>query len=258
MLKITVIMVSAFACALAQSTSAGKQTFEARCASCHGADANGGEFAPGIITRIVNRSDSEIKTVILEGLPTRGMPPFKLTDKESGDLLAYLRSVRIPRRGDIAPVEVEVELTDGKKMRGVSVNRTFADMQVRTADGRIHLLRGRPGTKGGRYREVTSQSDWPSYDGGLSGNRFSPIKLIDRTNVGRMTAQWIYSIPDSVSLETTPVVVQGIMYVTTTNECYALDAGNGREVWRYHRARTRELGSKVNRGAAVAGDRVFM
>ena len=48
------------------------------------------------------------------------------------------------------------------------------------------------------------------------------------------------------------------MYVTTTNECYALDAGSGREVWRYHRARTKELGSKVNRGAAVAGQRVFM
>jgi alcohol dehydrogenase (cytochrome c) len=68
----------------------------------------------------------------------------------------------------------------------------------------------------------------------------------------------MYQIADTVPLETTPVVVEGVMYVTTTNECYALDAGSGREVWRYHRSRTRELGSKVNRGPAVADGRLFM
>jgi len=239
---------------MAQVIAPGKQVFENHCAACHGADANGGEFAPGIRTRIIARNDAELRTVVLEGLPSKGMPPVKVDERELSALLPFLRSLLPPRRGDIAPVEVTVTLTDGKTLRGTAVNRSFEDMQLRSPEGRIHLLR----KQGDRYREVTSQTDWPSYDGERSGNRFSPVKLIDRKNVARLTPKWIYSVTDTVSLETTPLVVEGVMYVTTTNECYALDAGTGREVWRYHRNRTKELTGKVNRGAALAGNRVFM
>ncbi|MCU1260771.1 MAG: Pyrrolo-quinoline quinone [Bryobacterales bacterium] len=254
MMRIAILGLCAVVAASAEINAGGKKVFEANCAVCHGADANGGEFAPGIVTRIATRTDADIKTVVLDGLPVRGMPPVKLDEKDLGALIPFLRTLNPPRRGDMAPVAVALDLVDGKKLRGISVNRTFEDMQVQTSDGRIHLLR----KEANRYREVTSQSDWPSYDGELNGNRFSPVKLIDKNNVVRMTPKWIYSLTDTVSLETTPLVVEGIMYVTTTNECYALDAGSGREVWRYHRSRTKELGSKVNRGAAVAGARVFM
>jgi alcohol dehydrogenase (cytochrome c) len=64
------------------------------------------------------------------------------------------------------------------------------------------------------------------------------------------------------ALQTTPVVVDGVMFVTSVNEAYALDARNGREVWHYKRARTKGLAgdaaSGINRGVAVLGDRVFM
>jgi len=99
------------------------------------------------------------------------------------------------------------------------------DMQVRTPDGRIRLLP----KEGARYREVTSQVDWASYDGGVGENRFRPIKLIDRTNAARMTPKSIYSLPDTPSLETTPLVSERIMCATSANECYALDAGSGSE-----------------------------
>ncbi len=52
------------------------------------------------------------------------------------------------------------------------------------------------------------------------------------------------------------------MYVTSANECYALDAGSGRQIWHYERPRTPGLvgnaASGINRGVAVAGERVFM
>jgi alcohol dehydrogenase (cytochrome c) len=63
-------------------------------------------------------------------------------------------------------------------------------------------------------------------------------------------------------LQVTPVVVDGVMYVTSANQCYAIDAGSGREIWHYSRPRTRNLignaAGGVNRGVGVAGDRVFM
>ena len=201
----------------AQPKSSGKSTFEAQCAVCHGGDGNGGEFAPGIVTKIVNRTDADLGAVIMDGLPNRGMPAFKLGEKELSDLVSFLRTLRPPRRGDMVPVEMTIETTDGHKLHGLSVNRSFEDMQLRTTDGKIHLLR----KDGARYRPVTSQADWPSYDGELKGNRFSSIAQIDKSNIAKLTPKWIYSVPDTASLETTPLVFEGIMYVTGTNECFA-------------------------------------
>jgi alcohol dehydrogenase (cytochrome c) len=244
----------ALSMAAAQTVAPGKRVFETRCAVCHGGDGNGGEFAAGIVTRIVNRTDADIAAIVTDGLPNRGMPAFKLAEKELGDLVSYLRTMPQPRRGDMVPIPVNIQTTDGRKLSGLAVNQSFEDMQLRTPDGRIHLLR----KEGERYRQVTSQADWPSYDGQLNGNRFSALTQIGKNNVSRMTPKWIYSLQDTPSLEMTPLVVEGIMYVTSANECYALDAGSGREVWRFRRQHTKGMIGKVNRGAAVSGDRVFM
>jgi alcohol dehydrogenase (cytochrome c) len=104
---------------------------------------------------------------------------------------------------------------------------------------------------------------WTTYNGNVSGNRFSPLDEINERNAQRLTPQWMFTIADAPrALEMTPVVVDGVMYVTTVNEAYALDASNGREIWRYRRPRSKGLAgdaeSGINRGVAVLGDRVFM
>src|ERR1043166_4198335 len=154
-------IISIGTCLLAQTPPPGTQIFDTRCAVCQGEDATGGDFAPGIVTRIPTRTDSELATVVPDGLPNRGMPPVDLSDQARGDLVAYLRSLRQPRRGELAAARVTIETTDSRKLSGLAVNQSFEDMQLRTADGRAHLLR-----RGGwRYREVTSQTDWSRYDG---------------------------------------------------------------------------------------------
>ena len=104
---------------------------------------------------------------------------------------------------------------------------------------------------------------WPTYDGNQSGNRFSPLKQIDTGNVERLAPKWMFTIPGAPrALEVTPIVVDGVMYVTSVNEAYALDARSGREIWHYNRPRSQGLAgdaaSGINRGVAVLGDRVFM
>ncbi len=71
---------------------------------------------------------------------------------------------------------------------------------------------------------------------------------------------WMFTLKGAGQLQVTPVVADGMMYVAGVNECYALDAGSGRQIWHYVRARTPDLstGGNANRGVAVAGDRVFM
>jgi len=104
---------------------------------------------------------------------------------------------------------------------------------------------------------------WPTYDGNQSGNRFSPLIQIDPGNVARLAPKWMFTLPGAPrALEVTPVVVDGVMYVTSVNEAYALDARSGREIWHYSRPRSQGLAgdaaSGINRGVAVLGDRVFM
>src|SRR6185295_7105718 len=131
-------------------------------------------------------------------------------------------------------------------------------LQMLGEDRKIHLYR----KNGDRYRAVTSQTDWPSYNGGTSGSRYTTLAQITKDNVSRVVPKWIYSVQNAGRLQVTPVVVEGVMYVTSANECYALDAGAGRELWHYRRPRTKGLvgnaAGGVNRGVAVAGDRVFM
>jgi alcohol dehydrogenase (cytochrome c) len=115
---------------------------------------------------------------------------------------------------------------------------------------------------GDRYREVTSQADWTSYNGDTRGYRHSALAQITTDNVHRVVPRWIFTLPNTARLQGTPVVAGGVMYVTSGNEIYALDAGSGRQVWHYQRPRTRgqigNAGGGINRGAAVSGNRVFM
>ena len=253
------LAVTLFACPLAsaQSVDSGRKAFVTRCASCHGTDGNGGELGPAIAARAVLRTDDELRAVLRNGFPSAGMPPFPtLADAEASHLVAFIRTLK-PRAGAV-PTRSPFTLVDGRVVDGLVLNRTHADVQVLDAKQRIRLLR----TDGSRYREVTSQADWPSYNGGPDGSRYSTLTQLDRTSVERLAPKWMFTLPNTSRLQVTPVVVGGVMYVTSANECWAIDAGSGREIWRYQRPRTKGLvgnaAGGVNRGVGVAGDRLFM
>src|SRR5260221_2395577 len=241
----------------AQTRDAGRQVFGGRCAGCHGRGGNGGELGPGISTRVPLRTDADLAALLRQGLPGAGMPAFgTLTEQESGELVRFLRTLR-PRAG-AEPERAKVALAGGRSIEGLVLNRSSLDMQLLGDDQKLYLLR----KNGNEYRTVTSQTDWTSYNGQASGSRYSPLAQITRGNAAKLTPKWIFSLPNTAPLQVTPVVAGGVMYVTSANECYALDAGTGRQIWRYQRPRTKGLignaAGGANRGAAVAGDRVFM
>jgi alcohol dehydrogenase (cytochrome c) len=251
-----VLNVLALSAAKAQTPEGGRGLFEARCIACHGGDGAGGEHGPAIVSRIGALSDSDLATTVGGGLPLSGMPAFKLTAPEMDELIAYLRTLRPRPNHGLA--SRAVDMVDGRKLEGAILNETIEDLQLQTPDQRVHLLR----KTDSKYREVTSQTDWPSYNGDTRGSRYSPLTQVNRSNVRKLAPKWEVALPHTAPLEGTPVVVGGIMYMTSANECYALDAGTGRQIWHYQRPRTRNLtgnaGGGINRGVALAGDRVFM
>ncbi len=164
-----------------------------------------------------------------------------------------------PAPSPLPVVRRTIQTTDGQTLQGQVLAEGMTDLQLRTEDKKIHLLRK---TEGNRFRVVTSQADWPTYHGDPSGNRYSKLTQIDKSNVVRLAPKWIFPMPGANTIENTPLVVDGIMYVSQANECWALDAGTGRVLWHYRRERTRGISGNAaggfNRGVAVAGNRVFM
>jgi PQQ-dependent dehydrogenase (methanol/ethanol family) len=154
------------------------------------------------------------------------MPAFKGTDAEMRDVLAYLGT-----------------------LTGVGVGPlTEAPAPVRSS-GRDAVANPKPG-------------DWPNYNGALSGNRNSSLDQVNLRNAAKLQLQWTYTIP-FYGLETTPAVVDGVMFVTGTNQVDAISGATGRLIWHYERPKSPgsaisgDAAIGVNRGAAVLGNRVF-
>jgi len=157
--------------------------------------------------------------------PSPLMPPVSATGEELRDLVAFLSRLT----GESTPLIATSKLGDGVPFS-------------RIADPK-------PG-------------EWPTYQGNLSGNRHSPLREINTGNVEHLAPKWMFPITNSKRLEVTPLVVDGVMYVTGANEVYALDARSGRQIWHYARPLTKgvigDAASGINRGVAVLGDSVFL
>lgn len=78
-------------------------------------------------------------------------------------------------------------------------------------------------------------ANWPSYNGDYTGRRYSSLHEINESNVEKLQLAWVFHPGNSQSLEATPVVINGMMYLTSSNDVFAVDARTGRAVWHYAR-----------------------
>ena len=99
-------------------------------------------------------------------------------------------------------------------------------------------------------------------NGNYAQTRFHPAKQINQKNVKNLHVAWIYQTDVKESLETSPIVVDGVMFVTTSySHVYALDAKTGRELWHYNHKMgpiTTYCCGPNNRGVQVLNDMVYL
>jgi alcohol dehydrogenase (cytochrome c) len=104
--------------------------------------------------------------------------------------------------------------------------------------------------------------NWMTYSGDYSGQRFSQLNQINAANAGSLVAKWVYQTGATGKLETSPLVVDGILYATAQDDrAFALDARRGRPIWLFQHplpGDIRPCCGRVNRGLAILGDKVFM
>src|SRR5437667_11359417 len=104
--------------------------------------------------------------------------------------------------------------------------------------------------------------NWLMYSGDYAVRRFSALDQINTSNARALVPKWAYQTMAGGKFETTPLVVDGILYGTGQDDrAFALDARTGRPIWQYQRALPADIRpccGRVNRGLAILGDKVFL
>jgi quinoprotein glucose dehydrogenase len=84
-------------------------------------------------------------------------------------------------------------------------------------------------------QDATPPRQWPVYGGNPGGSRYSSLEHINKSNVNRLQVAWTFDASDGPgTLETNPIVVNGVLYGNTTaHKVFALDAATGQQLWRF-------------------------
>lgn len=116
-----------------------------------------------------------------------------------------------------------------------------------------------------RLRNAAQEpSNWLTYGGSYSEQRFSRLEAIDDSNVGELGLAWSFRTGTKRGLEATPIVVDGVIYTTGTwSVVFAIDARTGKQIWRHDPKVPRTMAGRVccdvvNRGVAIYRGRVYV
>jgi sulfocyanin len=113
----------------------------------------------------------------------------------------------------------------------------------------------------GAGSDTSDATNWVMYGGGYNNQRYSPLAQVNTSTVKDLALAWTYKTGVPLSFETTPIVVDGVMYATTAgSKVIALNAVTGQQLWRYEPvlATTIICCGPNNRGVAVYANHVFV
>ena len=97
---------------------------------------------------------------------------------------------------------------------------------------------------------------WLTYHGDYTGQRHSPLTEITPANVHQLTLAWVFQSGGTQQIKGTPLLVNGIIYVTAPDNVWAVDSRTGRQLWRYTHPQN-DAFHIGQRGVAVYKDMVF-
>jgi alcohol dehydrogenase (cytochrome c) len=281
------------------NASAGEALFfgRAACASCHEVNARGGIVGPDLSNagrlsgavlhqKITNPSSvmsptggrggrgglmpATVAVKTLDGREYRGVR--RNEDTFSLQMIDSSGQMRMLDKLKLASI-----IVDNSSLHPADLAARLSAVDVSNLVAYLRSLQGRdlartatvPPVPGGvTYERLLRARDephnWLLYWGDFQGTHYSALKQIDVTNVERLRAAWAAPVPGDTISESTPLVVDGVMYGTSggnTRTVTAMDARTGRQIWRYTRQqKVRNPGETdvVNRGVAMLGHRLFV
>jgi putative heme-binding domain-containing protein len=273
--------------------AAGEKVFFGRgqCASCHMVYGKGQAIGPDLSNVGSDMTVRQIREALLQP-GARITPGYELVTVRSRDgstLRGFARSrSNIDLR--LQDLEGRFHLLQEDQISAIQDESQSLMQPVKASPEELqglmaylsHLTGVKPGVPAGGHGAQASglefarilnprPGEWLTYNGRLNGNRYSELTQLNTTNVKKLVVKWSFSIPlwrqllpntpyyaenmRYFGLESTPLVADGIMYVTGPQQVSALDALTGRAIWTYSRPRTEGIVSDAslgtNRGVAL-------
>jgi len=279
--------------------SVGEQLFfgAAECASCHEVNGRGGIVGPDL-SGAARYSPEAIRRKLLE--PNNPMGTGGGRGSRSGAASATVvvktsdgRTLRGVRKNEdtfslqMIDTTGRLHLLDKRTLASVSVeNRSLhppdyatrlTSADVTNLVAYLSTLEGRDAAKtatapvvpgGVTYERLlrarSEPHNWLMYWGDYQGTHYSALSSITPANVAGLRAAWSATVPGDTVSESTPLVVDGVIYGTSGGSprtVTAMDARTGRQIWRFVRPqKVRNPGETdvVNRGVAILGHRLFV
>jgi len=272
----------------------GKAIFEQRCLGCHMAIGRGGSNGPDLSNIGKELTLREIEAQLTDPDSRRGKrnsaacPSWAFCPDHPWSVVAVKRANGESLRGfarSRGRHDIQLQTLDGElhliqnpasvMEEGNSLMPAFKG----TPAERTHLLAylsrlgGIPnGTIPSATKPTTAAEidrvqrpapgDWPGYHGLPSANRHSALTQINSVNAAKLKLAWSYSLPH-LGLQTTPLAVDGVLYVTAPNQVCAISGDTGREIWCYTRPRgdstkiSGDAAKGAQRGVAMLGNKIF-
>jgi PQQ-dependent dehydrogenase (methanol/ethanol family) len=210
-------------------TAAGATLFANHCAVCH--EGAGADRAPSR-DALRARTPEAILAALTSGIMTS--QAAALTDGERRTLAEYLSGRALGT----------AQVLGGPAGLQAGAGRSGGATGEQLAQGYLTPI---PFVAIPQIDRATSR-DWPLHNLDLANSRYSPLGQINSSNVKSLAVKWLYHMRDGGA---TPIVVDGMMYVTTSESVVALDAATGRAVWSTNEARS-------NRGAAYGDGKIYV
>lgn len=258
---------------------------KANCAGCHEVNSKGGIFAPDlsaaaslpaetILKKIQNPSDSarprrigSITVTTASGETLTGIrrneDTFNLMLATRDGRLHILEKATLKDRKESTTSIMPGDY--GVRLSATEIQDIVAYLKSRTERDYTETIKATlpPGPlTNERLRNASKEPhNWLTYWGDYAGHHFTKLNQITPSNVKTLQTRWAVQMPGDSILETTPIVVDGIMYTAgMPGQVFALDARTGMQLWKYQRTQKKVNtfeSNRYNRGVAVLGNRVF-
>ena len=249
--------------------STGGTVYGAKCSQCHGVNLEGGA-GPALLGTTLKKYGTGSA---LYDFISRQMPADKPGSLSQGDYLAvtaYILSRNSYPAGDVAlssATLANVKLGAGNTAAKPKIANNNEIIRAAPSKNKVYgsLPAGADVNVTDAMMAAGDGANWLLAGRTYDNARYSPLNQITASNIGGLEVAGIAQTGMTASFETTPIVVNGVMYITTPtvdnkSKTMALDATNGRVIW----DNTYSLGAfqiccgPVNRGAAVAYGMVYV
>ena len=250
----------------AGQVEAARAVYATRCASCHGGDLAGGQFAGALKGPQFLGKWGGVPVAGLYAYIHSAMPPGNAGSLPDAEYLA-LAALILHENGGASPAALasSPEALAAITLPGDAPITEAGEMGV-GGISRRHPLPGPP-ARADRFAGFTpvteamvsdpAPENWLSWRRGHMGQGYSPLDQIDRATVGTLRLAWAQGLPTG---ETTnePLVRDGVLYIFGYGDnVFAFDAADGTPIWRYQRQLPEGTAVSSKKTLALWGDKIF-